>query len=81
MSSMFSHSAQSNQTNKSRLQVLQTREQHLQDLFDGAKEKLKELSGDEGKYSELLKGLILQVGSRSIVSQLAAKYWEPFTSF
>lgn len=54
-------SAQSNQTNKSRLQILQTREQHLQELFDGAKERLAELTKDQAKYSELLNGLILQV--------------------
>jgi hypothetical protein len=54
-------SAQSNQTNKSRLEILQTREQHLQELFDGAKERLAELTKDQGKYTELLKGLILQV--------------------
>ncbi|UZJ54275.1 hypothetical protein CBS101457_003595 [Exobasidium rhododendri] len=52
--------SQSNQTNKSRLQILQTREQHLQDLFDGAKERLAELTKDQSKYSKLLKGLILQ---------------------
>ncbi len=36
----YQPSAQSNQTNKSRLKILQTREQHLQSLFDATREKL-----------------------------------------
>ncbi len=55
------YSAQSNQTNKSRLKVLQTREQHLQSLFDAAREKLDGVSKDQEKYKKLLGQLILQV--------------------
>lgn len=53
-------SEQSNQTNKSRLKLLQTREQHLQSLFDATKDKLDELTADQGKYKKLLTQLILQ---------------------
>ncbi|PWN52706.1 ATPase, V1/A1 complex, subunit E, partial [Violaceomyces palustris] len=52
--------AKSNQTNKSRLQILQTREEHLQSLFEEARQKLGELTKDRAKYTELLEGLILQ---------------------
>lgn len=51
---------QSNQTNKSRLKLLQTREQHLQSLFDATKDKLDELTSDQDKYKKLLTQLILQ---------------------
>lgn len=53
-------SEQSNQTNKSRLRVLQTREQHLDSLFDGARQRLPDLTKDQAKYGELLKSLIVQ---------------------
>ncbi|SJX64203.1 probable Vacuolar ATP synthase subunit E [Sporisorium reilianum f. sp. reilianum] len=52
--------AQSNQTNKSRLKILQTREQHLQSLFDAAREKLNGIAKDQEKYKKLLGELILQ---------------------
>ncbi|EPQ31413.1 uncharacterized protein PFL1_00748 [Pseudozyma flocculosa PF-1] len=52
--------AQSTQTNKSRLKVLQTREQHLQTLFDQAKERLSGLTDDQEAYKKLLQNLILQ---------------------
>lgn len=54
-------SAKSEQTNKSRLRILQTREHHLQELFDGARGRLTDLVQDQGKYQGLLTGLILQV--------------------
>lgn len=54
------NSEQSNQTNKSRLKLLQTREQHLQSLFDATKDKLDELTADQDKYKKLLTQLILQ---------------------
>jgi len=54
-------SAQSTQTNKSRLRLLQAREEHLQDLFSAARSKIITLSEDEGKYLQLLEGIIVQV--------------------
>lgn len=53
--------AQSNQTNKSRLKILQTREQHLQSLFDAARDKLNDIAKDQEKYKKLVGQLILQV--------------------
>ncbi|TQS31968.1 hypothetical protein Golomagni_07735, partial [Golovinomyces magnicellulatus] len=55
------YSAQSNQTNKSRLKILQTREQHLQSLFDATRDKLDGIAKDQAKYKKLLSQLILQV--------------------
>ncbi|KAF8577743.1 ATPase V1/A1 complex subunit E [Ramaria rubella] len=52
--------AQSTQTNKSRLRLLQAREQHLQDLFTTARARILELSRDEGRYAQLLESAILQ---------------------
>ncbi|PWN22112.1 putative vacuolar ATP synthase subunit E [Microstroma glucosiphilum] len=52
--------SESNATNKARLSVLQARDSHLEDLFEGAREKLVGLSKDEKKYSTLLKDLITQ---------------------
>ena len=54
-------SAQSTSTNKSRLRVLQAREQLLQDLFTEARSKVSGLSVDEGRYSQLLEGIIVEV--------------------
>ena len=54
-------STQSTQTNKSRLRLLQRREEHLQDLFETARESVSKLAEDEGRYQQLLEGLILQV--------------------
>ncbi|KAH8109498.1 vacuolar H+ ATPase E1 [Phellopilus nigrolimitatus] len=51
---------QSTQLNKSRLRLLQRREEHLQDLFSTAREKILELSQDEGRYTQLLEGVIIQ---------------------
>jgi len=51
---------QSTQTNKSRLRLLQSREQYLQDLFSTARERILELSRDEGRYVQLLEGVIVQ---------------------
>lgn len=56
-------SKQSTQTNKSRLRLLQAREQHLQDLFSTAREQVTVLSKDEGRYTQLLEGVIVQVRS------------------
>lgn len=54
-------SAQSTQLNKARLRILQRREEHIQDLFTSAREKLLELSKDEGRYVQLIEGIIVQV--------------------
>ncbi|KAL1920887.1 uncharacterized protein VTP21DRAFT_11522 [Calcarisporiella thermophila] len=51
---------QSNLVNKSRLRVLQAREQVLGDLFDSARDKLQQISKDKKKYEQLLANLIQQ---------------------
>ncbi|KAK4701041.1 V-type H+-transporting ATPase subunit E, partial [Phenoliferia sp. Uapishka_3] len=50
----------SNQNNKSRLTLLESREELLEKVFEEARAKLDETTSDEGKYAELLQGLILQ---------------------
>jgi len=52
--------AQSTQLNKSRLRLLQRREEHIQALFTKARDALLELSKDEGRYVQLLEGIIVQ---------------------
>ncbi|KAF8504244.1 ATPase V1/A1 complex subunit E [Hysterangium stoloniferum] len=52
--------AQSTQTNKSRLRLLQAREQHLQDLFETARSAIVTLSQDEAKYAQLIESTIVQ---------------------
>ncbi|KAH8823578.1 ATPase V1/A1 complex subunit E [Flagelloscypha sp. PMI_526] len=52
--------AQSNLTNKSRLQLLHAREEHLQDLFTQAREQLLDLANDQGRYEQFLEGIIAQ---------------------
>jgi len=52
--------AKSTQTNKSRLKLLQRREEHIQDLFDTTREQISEIAKDDGRYSQLLEGFILQ---------------------
>ncbi|KAI0330288.1 ATPase V1/A1 complex subunit E [Cubamyces sp. BRFM 1775] len=52
--------AQSTLTNKSRLKLLQQREEHLQDLFSTARESIDALAKDEGRYVQFLEGVILQ---------------------
>lgn len=49
--------------NKSRLELLQTREQLLDEVFEAARGKITGIQNDKAKYKELLKGLILQVRS------------------
>jgi V-type H+-transporting ATPase subunit E len=53
-------SAQSTLTNKSRLKLLQQREEHVQDLFNTARERISELSSNESAYSQFLETNILQ---------------------
>ncbi|CAG8612497.1 8500_t:CDS:2 [Paraglomus brasilianum] len=52
--------AQSNFVNKSRLKILQTRQAHLEELFNETRNKLQEISVDQDKYTRLLKDLILE---------------------
>ncbi|KAI0826563.1 ATPase V1/A1 complex subunit E [Trametes gibbosa] len=52
--------AQSTLTNKSRLKLLQQREEHLQDLFSTSRESIISLSQDEGRYMQFLEGVIVQ---------------------
>lgn len=54
------HSTQSTLTNKSRLKLLQQREEHLQDLFFTARTLIFELSRDEARYVQFLEGVIVQ---------------------
>ncbi|KAH9923893.1 ATPase V1/A1 complex subunit E [Fomitopsis serialis] len=52
--------AQSTLTNKSRLRLLQQREEHLQDLFLSARELVNDLAQDESRYVQFLEGVIVQ---------------------
>ncbi|CAG8701960.1 4344_t:CDS:2, partial [Cetraspora pellucida] len=52
--------AQSNYINKSRLKVLQARQQMLDELFTETRSQLKKISQDRDSYRDLLKDLILQ---------------------
>ncbi|KAK7689393.1 hypothetical protein QCA50_007185 [Cerrena zonata] len=52
--------AQSTLTNKSRLKLLQQREEHLQDLFSTSRSSILELASNEGQYVQFLEGVILQ---------------------
>lgn len=47
-------------TNKSRLKLLQQREEHLQDLFSTARSSITELAVEEGRYVQFLEGVIVQ---------------------
>lgn len=55
-----SSSAQSNLTNKSRLKLLQRREEQLQELFSIARSSILTFAEDEGRYSQFLEGAIVQ---------------------
>ena len=59
-SSVGMPSAKSTQTNKSRLKLLQKREELLKDLFSTAHDELAELQKDAGRYTQLFEGIILQ---------------------
>lgn len=52
--------AQSTLTNKSRLKLLQQREEHLQDLFNSARTEILQLAADEGRYVQFLQSAIVQ---------------------
>lgn len=53
-------SAQSNLTNKSRLKLLQRREEQLQELFSIARSSILTFAEDEGRYSQFLEGAVVQ---------------------
>lgn len=55
------YSAQSTHINKSRLKVLQSREEKLEELFDEARKNLVKLSANTESYKTLLYKLALQV--------------------
>ncbi|KAF7792685.1 hypothetical protein EIP86_003783 [Pleurotus ostreatoroseus] len=52
--------AQSTLTNKSRLKLLQQREEHLQDLFNAARTSIVDLASNEGRYVQFLENVIVQ---------------------
>jgi len=60
--SMAQQIAASNITNKSRLRVLNARQEVLDSIFEEARKKLPDIQKDTDKYTDLLKKLILEVG-------------------
>ncbi|KAF8066800.1 ATPase, V1/A1 complex, subunit E [Lyophyllum atratum] len=52
--------AESTLTNKSRLKLLQRREEHLQELFSESRASVVELAKNEGQYVQFLEGVIVQ---------------------
>lgn len=52
--------ARSTVTNKTRLQTLSARQRLLQDIFEQARNKLADVSKDQGKYKDIVKNLILE---------------------
>lgn len=62
------HSSQSTALNKSRLEVLQSRAEHLDTIFDETKTKVKDLNKESDKYQSVLEGLILEVGISALPS-------------
>ncbi|TFY65979.1 hypothetical protein EVG20_g5114 [Dentipellis fragilis] len=52
--------AQSTLTNKSRLKLLQRREEHLQDLFQTSRIAILDLAANEGQYVQFLEGVLVQ---------------------
>jgi V-type H+-transporting ATPase subunit E len=53
--------AASNITNKSRLRILNARQQVLDSIFEGARQKLPDVQKVKERYGKLLKKLILEV--------------------
>lgn len=51
---------QSTVANKTRLKVLSARQELLDSIFEQAQGKLKEATKDKGKYTEILKNLLLE---------------------
>lgn len=59
--SMAQQISASNLTNRSRLRVLNARQEVLDGIFEDATTKLPDIQKDKAKYGELLKNLILEV--------------------
>lgn len=59
--SMAQQIAASNITNKSRLMILNARQQVLDGIFEDARKRLPDIQKDKKKYEDLLKNLILEV--------------------
>ncbi|KAI5455236.1 V-ATPase V1 sector subunit E [Naganishia albida] len=53
--------SQSTALNQSRLEVLRSRAEHLDSIFDETKTKVKDLNKDSDKYQSVLEGLILEI--------------------
>ncbi|TGO54865.1 hypothetical protein BOTNAR_0257g00040 [Botryotinia narcissicola] len=51
---------QSTVANKTRLKVLSARQELLDGIFEQAQGRLKEVTNDKGKYTEILKNLLLE---------------------
>lgn len=58
--SMSQQITRSTLSNKTRLRVLSSRQELLQDLFEKVREQLNDQSKSSGKYGELVKDLILE---------------------
>jgi V-type H+-transporting ATPase subunit E len=58
--SMSQQITRSTVSNKTRLRILSSRQELLDNLFEEAGKKLKEVSKDKGKYQGILKNLILE---------------------
>ncbi|PHZ15124.1 ATPase, V1/A1 complex, subunit E [Rhizopus microsporus ATCC 52813] len=52
--------AQSNHINKTRLKILQERQQVLDEVFEEANQRIHQVSDDQETYAALLEGLVLQ---------------------
>lgn len=52
--------ARSNVTNKTRLKILAAQQDLLDNVFEQARQKLGDVSKDEGKYQGIMKNLILE---------------------
>ena len=53
--------AKSNINNKSRLRILNARQEVLDSIFEEARKRLPEIQKDKQKYQSVLKNLILEV--------------------
>jgi V-type H+-transporting ATPase subunit E len=53
--------AASNITNKSRLRILNAREEVVDSIFEDARQRLPDIQKDKEKYQSILKNLILEV--------------------
>jgi V-type H+-transporting ATPase subunit E len=58
--SMSQQITRSTVSNKTRLRILSSRQELLDNLFEDAGKKLKDVSKDKGKYQGILKNLILE---------------------